>query len=259
MARRRPAFRVHELGRYAVLYPAIAEAARRLDARSIGLVDVGTVAGLNLQVDRVGISYDNGQTLGDPTSRAQRSASIVGRQPLPGTAIPAVAVRVAVGTDPVDVTSADDVSWLHACLTEEGPDLQAALAEELALAATDPPHRVAGDLTTALVEAIALVPDDVVPVVTTTWALSRLPLEGRLRFLQQLDRASAVRPLAWVSVEGVGVAPAVPTLGDRPASGHSIVAVSVASGADFHVAVVGRCWRRGQMLSWISPVTSLRS
>ena len=58
--------RPDETGRYTVLYPAVAEAARRVGATAVGLVDVGCSAGLNLHVDRVGIAYSNGQSLGDP-------------------------------------------------------------------------------------------------------------------------------------------------------------------------------------------------
>ena len=45
----------NETGRCAVLYPAITEAARRAGANAVGLIDVGCSAGLNLNVDRVGI------------------------------------------------------------------------------------------------------------------------------------------------------------------------------------------------------------
>jgi hypothetical protein len=55
--------RTSETGRCAVLYPAIAEAARRVGANAVGLIDVGCSAGLNLNVDRVGITYSNGQAL----------------------------------------------------------------------------------------------------------------------------------------------------------------------------------------------------
>jgi hypothetical protein len=40
--------RTNETGRCAVLYPAIAEAARRVGANAVGLIDVGCSAGLNL-------------------------------------------------------------------------------------------------------------------------------------------------------------------------------------------------------------------
>ena len=65
--------RTNETGRCAVLYPAIAEAARRVGANAVGLIDVGCSAGLNLNVDRVGITYSNGQSLGDPSSAVQQT------------------------------------------------------------------------------------------------------------------------------------------------------------------------------------------
>jgi hypothetical protein len=99
-------------------------------------------------------------------------------------------------------------------------------------------------------DAVAQVPDGVLPVVTTTWALSRLRAERRRVFLARLEEVAARRPLAWVSVEGVGVAPSVPTLGDRPASGHSIIGVAVLEGSPASPEAVGRCWSRGRWVSW---------
>ncbi len=106
IAVRRPT-RASETGRCAVLYPAIAEAARRVGANAVGLIDVGCSAGLNLNVDRVGIRYSNGQSLGDPSSPVQLSSSIVGDRPVPERAMPEVVARVGVDLDPVDVTDAE--------------------------------------------------------------------------------------------------------------------------------------------------------
>jgi hypothetical protein len=236
--------RADESGRHTVLYPAVAEAARRMGASAVGLIDVGRPAGLNLNVDRVGIAYDNGQSSGDPASPVQRSASIVGGRPVPSGAVPGVVARVVVDRDPVDVTDEEDARWLRACLP---PEQGAALAAEIAL--VDPPLRLAGDPVETLPAAFTHVPADALPVDTTTWALSALPLESRLRFLHRLDEA-ARRPVAWVSVEGVGVAPSVPTLGDRRASGHSIIGLAELDHSTLRVEAVGRCWSRGRLLAW---------
>ena len=126
--------RTFEDGRGAVLYPAIAEAARRVGAHAVGLIDVGLSAGLDLQVDRVGIRYSNGQSLGDPSSAVQLSSSVVGDRPIPTRALPEVVARIGVECDPA--------------------------------------------------EAIARVPADALPVVTTTWALSRLPRERACSWLK---------------------------------------------------------------------------
>ncbi|WP_423247689.1 DUF2332 family protein [Streptomyces achmelvichensis] len=74
--------------------------------------------------------------------------------------------------------------------------------------------------------------------------------KSRLRFLHRLDEAAAGRAVAWVSVEGVGVAPAIPTLGDRRASGHSIIGLAVFDGSSLRAEAVGRCWSQGRLMAW---------
>jgi hypothetical protein len=238
--------------RCAVLYPAIVEAARRVGAHAVGLIDVGGSAGLNLQVDRVGITYDNGQSLGDPCSPVQLSASIRGNRPIPTRAIPEVVARVDVDLEPVDVTDSDEARWLRACVWPDQPERAARLEAELAMVATAPPLLLQGDAVEVLSAAFARVPADALPVVTTTWALSSFSLERRLHFLRRLDEAATGRAVAWVSLEGVGVAPAIPTLGDRHASGHSIVGVAVLHASTLRAEAVGRCWSRGRWLAWLA-------
>ena len=249
-ARRRP--RTDETGRCAVLYPAIAEAARRVGADAVGLIDVGCSAGLNLNVDRVGITYNNGQSLGDPSSPVQLAAAIVGGRPVPAQAVPEVVTRIGIDLDPVDVTDPADARWLRACVGPDQPEAAARLDAELALAAAAPPVLLAGDAVDLLPGALARLPAGALPVITTTWALSQFPLERRLRFLHRLDEAAAGRPVAWVSVEGVGVAPSIPTMGDRRASGHSIIGLAVLGHSAMHAEAIGRCWSQGRLLAWLA-------
>jgi hypothetical protein len=244
--------RDNETGRCAVLYPAIAEAARRAGANAVGLIDVGCSAGLNLNVDRVAVTYSNGQSLGDPSSPVRMPASVVGGRPVPEGAMPGVVTRVGVDLDPVDVTDGEEARWLRACLWPGQPERAARLEAELALAAAAPPLLLRGDPVEVLPGAFAQVPADALPVVTTTWALSRFPLERRLRFLHRLDEAATGRTVAWVSVEGVGVAPAIPTFGDRRASGHSIIGLAMFGHSALHAEAVGRCWSRGRVLAWLA-------
>ncbi|HEY2639442.1 MAG TPA: DUF2332 domain-containing protein [Streptosporangiaceae bacterium] len=244
--------RTSETGRCALLYPAIAEAARRVGANAVGLIDVGCSAGLNLSVDRVGITYSNGQSLGDASSPVQQSAAIVGSRPVPSQAMPEVVARIGVDLDPLDVTDADDVRWLRACLWPDEREQVARLDAEMALAATAPPLLLRGDAAEIVPDAFAHVPADALPVVTTTWALSRFSPERRLRFLHRLDEAAAGRAVAWVSAEGVGAAPTIPTLGDRRASGHSIIGLAIFDRSGQDAAALGRCWSRGHWLSWLA-------
>jgi hypothetical protein len=250
LAARRPV-RADQGGRHAVLYPALAEAAHRAGAGAIGLIDVGRPAGLNLVVDRACISYGDGPTLGDPTSPLQLAASVVGDRPVPDRALPEVVARVVVDPDPVDLTDPEEARWLRACLWPGRPEQAARLDAELSAAAAAPPVRLRGDAVELLPDALARVPADALPVVITTWALSRLPPGRRPDFLRRLEE-SAGRTVAWVSVEGVGVAPAVPTLGDRHASGHSIIGLARLDRSGLRAEALGRCWSRGRLLSWLA-------
>jgi hypothetical protein len=164
--------------------------------------------------------------------------------------MPEVVARIGVDLDPVDVTDEAQARWLRACLCPDQPERIARLDAEMALAATAPPLLLRGDAVEVLPDALARVPADVLPVVTTTWTLSHLSLENRLRFLHRLDDAATDRPVAWVSVEGVGVAPAIPTFGDRRASGHSIIGLALFAHSTLRTEAVGRCWSQGRLLSW---------
>jgi hypothetical protein len=166
--------------------------------------------------------------------------------------MPEVVARVGVDLDPVDVTDADDARWLRACLWPDQPEQVARLEAEMALAASAPPLLLQGEAVEVLPDAFARVPADALPVVTTTWALSSFSLESRLRFLHRLDETAAGRPVAWVSVEGVGVAPAVPTLGDRRASGHSIVGLAVLDRSALRAGAIGRCYSQGRWMAWLA-------
>jgi hypothetical protein len=244
--------RPNETGRCAVLYPAIAEAAHRAGAKAVGLIDVGCSAGLNLNVDRVGITFSNGPSLGDPSSAVQQSSSLVGERSIPARGMPEVVARIGVDRDPIDVTNEDDARWLRACQPPDQPKRAARLQAEMALAATAPPLLLRGDVVEVLPDAFARVPASALPVVTTTWALSQLALESRLRFLRRLEETAAHRAVAWVSVEGVGVAPEIPTLGDRRASGHSIIGLAVSEESALRAEAIGRCWSRGRFLAWLA-------
>jgi hypothetical protein len=235
-----------------VLSPAVAEVAYRVGADAVGLVDLVRSPGLNLHLDRVGVTYDDGQRLGDPASLVQLSASVVGGRPVPARPMPEVRARVGVGSEPFDVTGTDEVRWLRAWVWPDQHEQLVRLEAELALAATASPVLLRGDAVELLADAVSRVPAGALPVVTSTWALSQLSPQSRLRFLHRLEKVAAGRTVAWVSVEGVGVAPAVPTFGDRPASGHSIIGLAVLEHTSLRVEAVGRCWSRGRLLAWLA-------
>jgi len=128
----------------------------------------------------------------------------------------------------------------------------ARLEAELALAASDPPLLLRGGAVDMLPDAVARMPTDAPAVVITTWALSGLAPADRLRFRQRFDALGTERPVVWVSAEGVGVAPGIPTLGDRRASGRSLVGLAVFDRSGMRAGAVGRCWSQGRLMSWLA-------
>lgn len=236
----------------AVLYPAVTEAARRVSANTVGLIDVGCGAGFDLTVDRVGITYRDGHPLGDPHSPVQLSSAIVGHRPVPVHTMPKVRTRIGIDNDPIDVTDPAVAQRLRDSVPPDRPEQSARLDADITLTTATTAQLLRGDPIDLLPGAIARVPADALPVVTTTWALSRFSRERRLRFLHRLDESAAGRVVAWVSAEVVGVAPAVPTLGDRHACGHSIIGLAIFDGPALRAEAIGRCWSRGRMLSWLT-------
>ena len=73
---------------------------------------------------------------------------------------------------------------------------------------------------------------------------------GQVLYLEA--EAAAGRAVAWVSAEGVGVAPTIPTLGDRRASGHSIIGLAVFDRSALRAEAIGRCWSQGRLLAWLA-------
>ena len=237
-----------EPGRCAVLYPAIAEAARRVGADAVGLIDVGGSAGLNLQVDRIGITYDNGRSWA--TRRLPCSCRRRSWETGPSArAIPEVVTRVGVDLDPVDVTDADDARWMRACVWPDQPDQVARLDAALALTASAPP--TSGET-----------PSRYCP--TPSPAYLRTPcLSSRRRGRCRASRSRAVcasctastkrRPTGrWPGCRWRESGSAIPTLGDRRASGHSIIGLAMFDRPALRAEAIGRCWSRGRVLAWLT-------
>jgi hypothetical protein len=144
-----------ESGRHTVLRPAVAEAAHRLGAPAVTLIDLGRSAGFHLDVHRVAVTYDDGRTLGDPASPVHRHATVVEGRPLPARPMPEVVARLGLAPDPVDVTDGTEARRLRAGRRPDRPEQIAALEAEIALAAADPSRLLRGAVLDTLPEALA--------------------------------------------------------------------------------------------------------
>ena len=120
--------RTNEVSRAALLYPAVALAARQAGG-AVGLLEVNTCAGLLLGMDTYSYRYQteqSGQIVAGPAravlglhcalrfDTGQKGPTIPKRLSISG--------RVGLDPDPVDLDDEDEYAWLEACIRPDQPD-----------------------------------------------------------------------------------------------------------------------------------------
>ncbi|NLP83838.1 DUF2332 domain-containing protein [Microbacterium sp. CFH 90308] len=206
------ATQTNEPNRCATFLPQLS----RIDG-PVALLEVGTAAGLCLYPDRYGYTYDapSGVHRIEPDAgpspvrlqcRVDDDASVPAR-------MPRVAWRRGIDLSPIDVRDAEAVDWL-ATLIWPGPDHDARVARlraAAAVAASDPPEILRGDLLETVTDAAATAPADATLVVFHSAVLLYLDADGRERFASIMrGLGDAVgRTVIWLSNETVHTFPAV--------------------------------------------------
>lgn len=203
---------VNEVRRAALLYPAVALAAKQAKA-PVGLLEVGCAAGLLLDLDRYAYRYQTeqaGQIVAGPAKTALGLHCAL--EVAPGATLPAVPKKLAVATkvgldrNPVDLADEDAAAWLEACIWADQPERQRLFSTAAAMQHKNPPELVEGDAVADLAEAASRIPADVPLVVITCNVLSYLPADARAAFVEALAALAKTRPLWWVSNEGYAAA-----------------------------------------------------
>ncbi len=192
----------NECGRSAVIGPGLTWVASRLNGPYC-LVDVGASAGLNLLCDHFRIDYGPYGTTGPLDAEVQISCHVVGGRPPIADRLPSLASRIGIDRSPINLANPDDARWLLACVWPDTNRLERTAAA-IRLAQANPPEVVQGDATAALPDVLDALPAHTTAIVVTTWAFAYLSVEDRVTFVRQLDEASHLRPIAWLSAEGVG-------------------------------------------------------
>jgi len=183
--------------RSAVLYPAIAHVAARVDS-PLALVELGPSAGLNLCFDRYRYDYD-GRVVGARGSPVTVKSEVRGGEPPLPESPPRIRSRVGVDLQPLDVTDPDDADWLRALVWPAHTERRALLDGALAVASEDPPPLVEGDLLADLPAVLARIPDDVPVCVVNTLVLYQVPGEVCDRLGRALRERMSERPLHWLT------------------------------------------------------------
>jgi hypothetical protein len=200
----------NEIGRCAVLWPALQHIADRTGRAELALLDFGSSAGLNLGVDDYHYDYGEFQRGGPAAAgRAQVRCDWLGDAPAPQPQSGwRLAERLGIDPQPIDPHDATAVRWLRACLWPH--DRERARRLDLALAqARRAGHRVqqAGDCIAAIEPWLDRLPPHVQPVLFNSWVLAYLDAEQRARHRASVDRLVRTRGLAWLSAEAPSLRP----------------------------------------------------
>ena len=169
------------------------------------LIEVGASAGLNLIWDRYGYDYGEGRLYGDPQSAVQISSAFRGshRPAMPGV-LPAVAGRIGVDLNPIEINDPEEAMWLTALVWPERRDEMELLEAAIRVASESPPNVIKGDALELLPDLIDSVPQDQIPCLFHSHVLNQFPRDAREAFWALVEEHGARRNLAVVSKEGGG-------------------------------------------------------
>jgi hypothetical protein len=261
------ATQTNEAGRCATLLPSLAKISAD-EGRPLALIEVGASAGLTLFPDRYG--YEFRATADAPSGIAGAVTRLSPAGAKPGTfpvlrcttagpvplplVLPRVVWRAGIDLNPLDVRNPDDVAWLEALIWPEQDFRRERLRQAIAVARTEPPLLVAGDLNEELLSLARQAPADTALVVFHSAVMAYLDLRGRERFRNTMASLARDRGCHWLSNEGHTViiqrdgSSVVPEMDDARLQGRFLL---LHDGDP--VAIAGP---HGQSLEWLQRPTS---
>lgn len=206
------ATQTNEIGRCAVLWPALAQVAAATGGRPLALLDFGCSAGLNLGVDRY--RYQHGAErwgADEPAAPLIRCHPVGGAVP-PRLAPARIATRLGIDPAPVDLRDDAAVRWLRACLWPHDRARRERFDTAVAIVrAAGWPVRAEPDCGAAIEPWLDGLPAGVQPVVFNSWVLAYFTPSERAAHMARMQDLVARRGIAWLSAEGPGL-----QLGDLP-------------------------------------------
>jgi hypothetical protein len=234
----------NEVRRCGCLLPAFGLVARRAEGRPLALVEIGASAGLNLLWDYYGYDYGDYGRYGVAAAAVQIVCAVRGteRPPLPAV-LPAVARRVGLDLNPIDVRDPDAALWLRALVWPDEAGRADLLQHAMHIASQHPPTLLGGDALDQLAAVLAGVPEDQTLCVFHTHTLNQFSPEARARLASLLAHQASKRDLYQISIEWLGR--------EHPC----LELVSFVDGARSQ-ELLAYCGSHGEWLEWLSVTES---
>jgi hypothetical protein len=191
-------YQMNEVARCAQIALGIAAAAGPT-AEPIGLVDLGTGAGLGLQLDQYRYLV-GGRASGPGPAALTLQCEVRGRREPPRAGLPPIAERAGIEASPVDLQDPSARAWLLACAPPEAAAL-ARLTAAVAVARQHPARIVAGDVVAELPGVLASFPPGRGIIVVDAYLAVFLSPGQRAQLAAILATAGRDRPVTWLSLD----------------------------------------------------------
>jgi hypothetical protein len=193
----------NETRRCAYLYPAFATVAAAGEDRPLALIELGPSAGLNMCWDRYSYNYGDGLRRGEQGSPVLITTELRGPAQPPLPARPAaVAWRVGVDLNPVNIDDEAAARWLEALIWPEHTERVARLRAAIGVAREARPPIVAGDGLALLPELIAAAPADATLCLYHTHVTYQFSPAMQAQLDATLRTAAQERPVMRLGCEG---------------------------------------------------------
>lgn len=249
----------NEIGRCAVLWPALQALAARSGRQDLALFDFGCSAGLNLGVDRYRYRYRYGYggevrgaaaVDGVPTIRCEQRGTV----PLPPDLRPRLVARAGADIAPVDLADAARRRWLRACLWPGDAERARRLEQAIARRGDWPLIRTAAGLD-ALEAWLGALPAGAQPVLFNSWVLAYFDHAARAAHRARVHALIERRGLAWISAEASAAAPlgATPPVPEGESPGSATLWTLQWRGATGAVESAALAWSHphGRWVEWL--------
>lgn len=255
----------NEVGRSAVLWPALAEIARLHGGRPLALFDFGCSAGLNLGVDGCRIAYAHadghpwfevGATSDDDAPRLH--CRLLGTAPVPSPWH--LSHRMGVDRAPVALDDTRSLRWLRACLWPGETQRAERFERALGLA------RRQGHLVQAADDGLAVLagwldglPHGVTPVLFNSWVLAYFSPAELAAHTARVNALVRDRGLCWLSAEDAerlaattGLAPEPVRRPDAPGTPTHWSLTLRGHGGTVTSRLLARSHAHGEWLDWLA-------
>jgi len=236
----------NEVGRCAWFVPALG----LLDGEvgPLAMVDVGTSAGLNLQLPRYRYEYTPGGVVGG-ASPVHLECGTHGDPPIP-LQMPRIAAAIGIDASPITTDDTDGLRWLQACVWPDQADRFHRLAAAIDMARAVPLDVRAGDAVADLADVVGEAAQHGHPVVVNSWVLNYLSPAQRLAYVAELDSIGASNDVSWVLAESPAETPELPIPTTAEPEQITVLSVVRWRGGTRHVHRLATTHPHGYWLRW---------